>query len=638
MFMPRFRGCLALAVLSLSNALPLAAETNPYGVCSHLTVNGYPYRDESCRWIAATGIGAVRTDFCWSFCQKTPDAELDFTRFDNVLESAERRGLRILPIVYLPPRWADPVYEHLPEFENYVFELVRHFGSRLPEIEIWNEWNIGHFWKNPNAKNYCQTLVTAYRAAKRANPSVRVLLGGTAGVPYAFIDLLYKNGGAGAFDVMNVHPYSHPNAPEGHLDVELEQLRELMSRYGDGDKDIVITEHGWPTHDFRLNAIDLQMGLKVACPETKSWNVILAETSAGSDGKPPQEMAEAVQDALPPGSVVTACFSEEIKKRLAAGGVDAVIYPFGETFPASAADAVYEYVKGGGTLVELGGAPFWFGRPEISPGQFGTGTEGDMREFERYHLGFCANWTGTNVPSVARAFPTAQAVAAGFRGDPAGERATRFQTRERLHPGDELIPTLVAKDKNGDELIASCVIRYNSELKGRLVVSGVPRAGAVSTNDENNQARYLVRSLAIALAEGVKEYFWYEFHSTESDPFYSEDHFGLMHVGFTPKPAWGAYRNFIQRRPAGSVNLPTKWHNEKRTFYCPQWKRPDGVCAGVMWKLGEEKRCTLKFSADGISFVDYTGRQMKPVRQEAGVYSLRLGRDPVFFSGGTLVQ
>ena len=627
----------AAGVLLSSAASSSGGQESPYGVCSHLSVNGFPYRDESCKWIALTGIKKVRTDFCWSFCQKTPESELDFSRFDRVVESAERQGLQVLPIIFSPPQWARPAYDHLPEFERYVFELVSHFGARLPEIEIWNEQNIAAWWINPDPETYCKVLQVAYRAAKRANPNVRVLFGGTAGVPLPFIEGVYKAGGASAFDVMNVHPYSHPNPPDGYLDVELEHLRELMVRYGDGSKDIVITEHGWPTHDFRVKAIDLVVGLRLARPEKTSWRTALPVTCSGADGRPSQDMADAVRDVLPPGSSVVACFGDELKTLLATGAVDAVIYPFDETYPSSVSDCVYEFVKNGGTLVDLGGMPMWFARPETAPGVFVRGPEGNLHELARFHLGVAAFWTDKDIPTVARAFPTDAAKDAGFRGDPAGERVGRFQTREFLQAGDELVPILVAKDGEDRDLIASCVIRYGSELKGRLVVSGAS-SGGTSTNDEDTQAKFLVRSLAIAFAEGVRDYYWYEFHSSEDDPFYSEHHFGLMHNNFTPKPSWGAYRNFILCRPAGSVNLPTKWHNEKRTFYCPQWKRPDGVCAGVMWKLGEEKRCTLKFSADGISFVDYTGRQMKPVRQEAGVYSLRLGRDPVFFSGGTLVQ
>ena len=199
----------------------------------------------------------------------------------------------------------------------------------------------------------------------------------------------------------------------------------------------------------------------------------------------------------------------------------------------------------------------------------------------------------------------------------------------------------VAKGDGGSTAVAASVIRRSGGRRGCIVVSGLRQLGAVGTNSEDNQARYLARAMAIAFAEGVEQYFWYEFRGREIDPHYSEHHFGLTHQNFTPKPAWGTYRNFILARPAGSVQTPGPWHDEKREFFFPQWTRPDGAKAGILWKTGKPEKREMRFEAGSarsspadIRFRDFTGRTIKPLRTALGTYLVPLSENPVFFDGG----
>ena len=45
--------------------------------------------------------------------QQSPDAPLDFSKLDAIVAEAEAHGRTILPILYWPPKWAQPIYEHL---------------------------------------------------------------------------------------------------------------------------------------------------------------------------------------------------------------------------------------------------------------------------------------------------------------------------------------------------------------------------------------------------------------------------------------------------------------------------------------------------------------------------------------------
>ena len=629
----RHLGAAAVAVLAGLWAFGGVADT-PYGVCSHVSRWGFGYRDASFKWIEATGIGRVRSDFDWWNCQREKDGPFDFTMFDKVLASAEAKGIVLLPILYGIPKWAQPVYEHLDEFDRYVYEFVKRYGAKMPEVEIWNEENIASFWKEPDPAKYLQTLSTAYVAAKRANPDVRVFFGGTAGVPFDFIGKVYELGGAKSFDVMNVHPYCWPHPPEGRLDVQLEKLRELMVRHGDGAKDLVITEQGWPTHDPAVNGKLLRAGLKVARPEKSTWNVVYATTVAGSP-RQNDALAAMIEAALPAGSRVEVCAGARFRARLKAGDVDAVVYPFDETYPVDTFPEVLAFVKAGGTLVDFGGMPMWFPVSEPQANEFKPLPEnsrsGDRRQLKIDEAAF---WTDRRLPERTKAFPTQVTKEAGYAGDPAGELARRFLTPARLSAGDEFVPLMTAKNKEGGEAVAAAVVRFGSDFKGRLVLSGLGSQGSGLTTDETMQARYLVRAMAIAFAEGVKEYYWYEFRSVDGDPTYSEHNFGLTHPDFLPKPAWGAYRNFILRRPVGSVQAAGDWHDKDRRFFWPQWKRPDGVGAGLLWKTGPNEARTCRFAGEKIAFVDETGRIVRPANPSKGVYTLVLGERPLFFTGG----
>ncbi|MBR0057376.1 MAG: hypothetical protein IJP66_08620, partial [Kiritimatiellae bacterium] len=393
-------------------------------------------------------------------------------------------------------------------------------------------------------------------------------------------------------------------------------------------------------------------------------------------------------EALHAGSSCEACFGARLRERLAAGDVDAVVYPFNETFPVDTFEEVLDFVKKGGTLVDLGGMPLWYPCREVESGRFVQEGEGEtvapLRR--RLRLGLDAFWLNPALPKEARAFPTDAARAAGYKGDPAGERARRFQTPRNLAPGDEFIPLLVleadasktkdggrrTKDEDNSSLVtrpssldggtaavAASLIRYGGAdgLTGRLAVSGIIGRGKAATTGEDDQARFLTRALAISLAKGVEGFYWYNFRAFENDPAYSEHHFGLTHANFAPKPALGAYFTFIRERPEGSAQTPGPWRDEARGLFFPQWTRPDGTSAGVIWKTGATERLPLRFSPSKppnfqgasapnfqtsklpqITFRDYAGRTVVPARDADGAYLVPVGESPVFFEGGTFQE
>ena len=624
--------CLSLPVLAFS----------PYGVVTDGSRSEYDIHDSLADLIKVGGMGYERVDWDWRVCQKEKGGAFDFSKYDKLLDAAEARGITILPIIYGPPRWAMPAWQHLDGYAAFVRETVRRYGKRLPVIEIWNEQNIAGFWKDPNPTNYVMLLKAAYTAAKAVDPSVRVAMGGTAGWGHAFIPPMYAAGAKDYFDIVNVHPYSYPYPPEEPLRKGFEELRKTMAEYGDADKPIWFTEIGWPTHDVDLTGAGnvLLAGLKVARPEKEAWNLLYAVCLP--DGKTPDPRLErSLRLRLPPGSKVCVCGPKETCQRLADGGWDVVMYPPDETYPEDTLDAVVAFVRTGGTLVDFGGMPMWKPYRNLPDGSAQTAKfDGGRERFKRLKIGLDSWWLpGSELPKNTKLTvrATDEGKAAGVKHSPVGLPCSHFFSDKELGPGDRMVPLMAGTNPlNGKPAVAACVYLLDGDMKGRVVVSGIQavRTTAFPVTERMQGAMY-ARAMGVAFAEGLEALFWYSLRARERDRFYSEDNFGMVHANLVPKPAWLANKAFITQRPAGSKNLGGEWR--KNGLYFPQWTRPDGKVGGMVWTDRDAREMTLVFDADGVVMHDMWGKPAA-VTGDGRKWLVEVTGEPTYFTGAKLIS
>ncbi len=629
--------CVALcAASSVFGAVP-----GPYGVCAHLPRDEFAQRDGILRLMSVAGIANVRFDIDWTDWEK----DHALPRVAAVLDSAEREGVAALPILNTAPRAVLPVAEKQEEFlaafRPFVADVMSRFGDRFPAIEVWNEPNLPGWWNIPNPTNYLAVLKAACEEIKAENPGTLVCLGGVSDVGLGYIRAIYELGGAPFFDVVCCHPYTIPFAPEGVLDAKLAKLRALMAEFGDAGKPIWITEVGFPTHKHGVGTVETQVllsGLRIARPERKAWRVACAAI-APEGTTPPQDFAGELLAVLPQGSTAVCCAPDELRKRLAADEFDAVVFPMdSEGYPADVVDAVTDFVRRGGVLVETGGAPMYFRYRADAGGNVSEDKSRDPAADRRaIRLGFTAWWLDPDVPNSTHVDATPRALAAGFKAHPAGYGGTRFVTPEFLQPGDEFIPLIAGKSKSGREIAAAAVLKFNSDFKGALIVSGLQKGFGPVAHSERQQALYLVRSILISLALGVEKFYAYEFRATESDSYYSESHFGIVHRNLAPKPAYSAYATLANRRPEGSIQTPGSWRDETRKLYFPQWTRPDGVNAGAVWTIGEKRTLELSFDGDEVTFMDAFGLPLPARRINTGHFAVDVSDAPVYFTGSRLI-
>ena len=634
----RCKLCCGAAFLA---ALAVAA-FSPYGVVTDGSRSEYAIHDDLADLIKVGGMGYERVDWDWRACQKEKGGAFDFSKYDRIVDADEARGVTVLPIVYGPPKWAYPAWQNLDGYSAFVRETVRRYGKRMPVIEIWNEQNIAGFWKDPSPTNYLALLKAAYKAAKEIDPSVRVALGGTAGWAHGFIRSLYEIGAKDYFDIVNVHPYCYPYAPEEPLRRGFAELRKIMAEFGDAAKPIWFTEIGWPTHDVDLSGPGniLFAGLKAARPEKKAWNVICAACSPDAE-KPDQRLAESLLTRLPVGSKVRVCGPKETCERLAEGGWDAVVYPSDESYPADTLDAVVEFVRKGGTLVDLGGMPMWKPYRNLPDGSGHVlPHDGGRERFKRLRIGLDSWWLpGSQLPKGDNPMPvyaTPEGLAAGVSQSPTGFSSVHFFSEKALMPGDRMVPLIAGTNPlNGKPAVAACAYLLDGDMKGRVVVCGIMWRSSGTPISERQQGVMFARAMGVAFAEGLEAFFWYSLRAREWDRFYNEDNFGMVHANLVPKDGWLANKMFITQRPAGSVNLGGEWR--KDGLYFPQWKRPDGKVGGMIWTecAAHERDCT--FDADGVVFHDMWGKPAV-VHGTGRTRQVQVTGEPVYFTGGRLIS
>lgn len=620
---------LVLAVIAAAEA-----GVGPYGIGAHLHGDEYAFHEKILALCGASGVRQVRCDLQWKLCQPKPGAPYDFLRFDKLLTEADRQNVRLLPILGVPPVWAKPLTDHQAEWLAFVGAAAMRYRGRVPSWEILNEVNCQIDGIGVCAE-YVKLLKATSAEIKRIDPHALVVIGGTAGIDMPWTEGVLKAGAAEAFDVFAIHPYTCPFPPEG-LEKRLAGLRELLAKYGAGDKPIWINEMGWPTQKRNFGehaATVLKCALKTTYPDRQRWRVAYADNVA-DDVPPNVALAESIQATLPFGSTVESVSPGPLARRLAAGEFDLVLMPLGEEYSPRLVPALAEFVKNGGVLVDTGGMPFYHPREHNAQGQvrqFETDVEADRRALRIHDTAW---WIDADYPRNAMCRPTAYARSVRFECDPAGYGSRLFVSPKYLKPGDEFRPLLEGRTISGKSAVLAAVVKFGSDWKGFEVLSARDCGDKSMVGDaERLQAVYHARALGLSMACGVELYAPYELRGGEEDPYYSEAHFGLIHWSWAPKPAWSAYLAFIDRCPEGSVRAESgPWIENDGKTYCPRWIRPDGKKAGMMWTTGTKLGRECTFGSGKVEFHNFLGGRLFPLQTGKGRYRLTLTEEPIYFS------
>jgi hypothetical protein len=191
----------------------------------------------------------------------------DYTLTDRVVAAAAQRHMSVLPVILIAPPWdarhpkddaAPP--KHNSAYANFVTALAKRYGpggafwserSDLPvqpirQWQFWNEPSLTYFWDDrPWQKPYVALLRAARNAVKAVDPGSTVVLAGLPNKSWPDLESIYKVGGARKlFDAVALHPFT--GRSNGVITI-LDKAREVMRRYGDNKKPLMVTELSWTT-------------------------------------------------------------------------------------------------------------------------------------------------------------------------------------------------------------------------------------------------------------------------------------------------------------------------------------------------------------------------------------------------------
>jgi len=219
---------------------------------------------------------------------ETSKGRYEWGQLDEVVDHLYRQQIRIMLSVTKAPLWATPtgLDDGTPasasDFGDFMAALASRYRGKITAFELWNEANLAsETGGRINPSFYVQLMKAGYLGVKGVSPGSIVVLGALAptGVndpsiavnDLIYLDQLYQvNGGEvrAYFDVLGSHPYGMSNPPdtlwsEGKLGPErkyynddsfyfrrFEQQYAIMQRYGDGAKQVWLSEWGWGS-DFR---------------------------------------------------------------------------------------------------------------------------------------------------------------------------------------------------------------------------------------------------------------------------------------------------------------------------------------------------------------------------------------------------
>jgi hypothetical protein len=243
--------------------------------------------DRDVAMLQAAGARYIRTNVNWSALEPDGKGTISSStlgEYDYAIDRARAAGIKIImPVADGVPYWAsadpakyidaagvrrwDKFYPpaNYADYGDIVRFVVSHFAGRGVHVyEMWNEPNLAYFWSSgPDAAEYVKMLKAGYTAAKTADPSSTVLLGGLSGNDFEYLDQVYRAGGGPYFDAAAVHPYTYgvdptvawkgANADEDHERISkyafpgLKEIRRTMEAHGDSAKGVWITEFGYST-------------------------------------------------------------------------------------------------------------------------------------------------------------------------------------------------------------------------------------------------------------------------------------------------------------------------------------------------------------------------------------------------------
>ena len=232
----------------------------PFGVLALLnwrhSWNNFKYSEidleNAVKLLNEAGVAFVRMDFLWDDIEPAKGTFI-FDKYDYIVDLLSEKNIRILGILNYSASWAAEDWNHPPDnlddYVNYASKVISRYKDQIKYWEIWNEPDSNFYWQpQDDMKIYTELLKKTYEAAKKIDPTCKIVLGGMTNQGYYAIKSVYRHGGKDYFDIINIHPFVEPLNPNDFKRIYTiyNQLERLKLQNNDRDKKIWFTEIGCP--------------------------------------------------------------------------------------------------------------------------------------------------------------------------------------------------------------------------------------------------------------------------------------------------------------------------------------------------------------------------------------------------------
>lgn len=576
----------------------------PYGLNSEITRQSGEFgrRDEAVELMKGIGVNTLRLPMNWdNFC--APNGSFVYTIYDPAMETLRYSPFTALGVITHNFDARRDAWKTPGDFSSYVRELIKRYRFYIMDWEVIpgmdDMWTSG---KKLTAPQYFSTLRGVYSVAKTVNPKNRVILGAPAAVSSKFVDSLLVYGAHNYFDVFSFSSYGYPqDVLQEALSIRRKMYRQGWSKpvwltnfyygsYMDGD----IPSGFWK--EIVPEALK-KLGIK---PKSVEVAVVVSSSEKGKDALNRYEVEKYLRGLYKSIRFIT---SSDVKN-LSPAEVPLLI-PGREV----SLEDIEGYVRGGGTIVI--DSPRW---PSVT--HCGILRSGSSEAAEH---------KAPSIPDYVRA---AKGISSSFSWKFTPEATARYLTDANLSGDDEMVPLLVAGNREFEGCVAALYKVRSGGSKGNAIILSRKKIPEY-IDMEAEQAKRMGRTYILAFACGVDKVFWNGMRSRETDPTRKRDWSGLYHSDMRPKPSASAYRTLTTLLPPGSTR-PT--FRTDSGVYLSNWTNAEGSKVWAVWTESRKSRSVNITISGKYQLFDYLGNKLKDISEISDGIVYICGADSVEFN------
>jgi polysaccharide biosynthesis protein PslG len=202
--------------------------------------------------LAQLGVRWIRMDLAWAGVERER-GRYNLDGYLRLTDALAAKGIRCLYIL----DYGNPLYEgglppKTPEgiaaFARFAGAAAEQLKGRRVMYELWNEPNLGHFWKPaPDPAAYMVLMRPTVAAVRAADPDAAIVGPATSTIDLPFLETVFQAGFKAGFldlvDGVTVHPYR--SGPPETVAEEYGRLRALIARYAAPGRVVPVLSGEW---------------------------------------------------------------------------------------------------------------------------------------------------------------------------------------------------------------------------------------------------------------------------------------------------------------------------------------------------------------------------------------------------------